>query len=121
VKNFLMIVFCVLLGSTAQLSLKHGMGTVGKLPTDVASIPAWFIKAFSNIYVDVGFALYLIASLFWMVILSRVQLSWAYPLVSMGYVIVVVLSRVIFHEPVSLARFAGTLVICAGVILVSRS
>lgn len=120
-KNFLMILFCVLLGSTAQLSLKHGMDAVGRFSPEGSQLVGSFVRAFSNGYVIVGFLLYGIASLMWMVILSRVPLSFAYPMISMGYVIVVVLSKYLFHEEVSPVRFAGTLVICVGVILVSRS
>ena len=120
-KNILMILLCVSLGSAAQLSLKRGMNAVGGLPTDPSQIPAWFIQAFSNVFVDVGFLLYLIASLFWIVILSRVPVSWAYPMVSIAYVVVVILSKFLLKEDVSAVRFAGTLVICAGVVLVSRS
>ena len=119
-KNFLMILLCVFLGSAGQLSLKHGMTAVGRLGGDSPLLGA-FTKAFSNPFVVGGFFCYGISSLIWMVILSRVPLSWAYPLVSMGYIIVVVLSRVLLEEDVSAIRLVGTLVICAGVILVSRS
>lgn len=119
-KNFLMIVLCVFLGSAGQLSLKHGMGAVGRFGGDTQLLAA-FGRAFSNPFVVGGFLCYGLSSLIWMVILSRVPLSWAYPLVSMGYIIVVVLSGVLLKEHVSPIRFAGTLVICAGVILVSRS
>lgn len=119
-KNFLMIVLCVFLGSAGQLSLKHGMGAVGRFGGDTQLLAA-FGRAFSNPFVVVGFLCYGLSSLIWMVILSRVPLSWAYPMISMGYVIVVVLSRVLLKEDVSAVRFAGTLVICAGVVLVSRS
>lgn len=120
-KNFLMIFFCVLLGVAGQLSLKHGMGSVGRFVPEVSQMVSTFARAFSNPFVVSGFFLYGISSLVWMVILSRVPLSLAYPMISIGYVLVVVLSKVILKEDVSAVRFAGTLVICAGVVLVSRS
>jgi drug/metabolite transporter (DMT)-like permease len=55
------------------------------------------------------------------VILSRVNLSFAYPLLSTGYILVVVLSYYIFKEPVGWLRFGGVLVIVAGVIMVTHS
>lgn len=121
-KNILMILFCVLLGSAGQLSLKHGLTAVGRFGgTDPAHIAGQFVRAFMNPFVLGGFLLYGISSLVWMMIISRVPLSLAYPMISIGYVVVVVLSRVLFHEHVSAMRFAGTLVICAGVVLISRS
>jgi uncharacterized membrane protein len=120
VKNFLMILLCVFLGSAGQLSLKHGMTSVGRFGGNTQLVDG-FVRAFSNPFVAGGFLCYGLSSLIWMVILSRGPLSWAYPMISMGYVIVVILSRVLLKEDVSAIRVVGTLVICAGVILVSRS
>jgi len=121
VKNILMILLCVVLGSAGQLSLKHGMGSVGRFAPDASQMLGTFVRAFSNGFVLVGFVLYGLSSLIWMVILSRVPLSYAYPMIAIGYVVVVILSKVLFKEDVNAVRFAGTLVICAGVVLVSRS
>jgi multidrug transporter EmrE-like cation transporter len=121
VKNFSMILLCVLLGSAGQLLLKHGMAGVGRFTADPSQALGLFVRAFTNLSVVGGFLLYGLSSLIWIVILSRVPLSFAYPMISIGYVIVVVLSKVLFKEDVSAVRVAGTLVICAGVVLVSRS
>jgi undecaprenyl phosphate-alpha-L-ara4N flippase subunit ArnE len=53
-----------------------------------------------------------------MKVLATLQLSLAYPMVSLGYVLVVLASRVLLKEPVSLARWAAVTLICAGVALV---
>lgn len=119
-KNFLMILLCVFLGSAGQLALKHGMNSVGRFGGDTPLIDA-FIRAFKSPFVVGGFLCYGLSSLIWLIILSRVPLSWAYPMIAMGYVVVVILSRVLLNEHVSATRLVGTLVICAGVILVSRS
>ncbi|MFH1682067.1 MAG: hypothetical protein ABIH26_15665 [Candidatus Eisenbacteria bacterium] len=118
-KNFLMILFSVVTGSAGQLVMKHGMNTIGRIHAGelTQKIPA----AFMNPYVLGGFGLYGISAIMWMVILSRVNLSFAYPMVSLGYVIVVVSSRYLFNEPVTLMRLAGTFVVCFGVFLISRS
>jgi uncharacterized membrane protein len=50
-----------------------------------------------------------------------VALSFAYPFVSMSYVLIILASRVLLGEPVSLLRWVGVLVICAGIIIVSRT
>ncbi len=60
-----------------------------------------------------GLALYVISTFFWMMIISRVRLSVAYPLISMSYPVVVVLSAVILHEQVYW-RFAA-----AGLVFIS--
>ena len=127
-KNFLLIVFSVVLGVGGQLALKHGVGIASNQSSsrivqslDPKSIVAFLQSAATNAYVLLGFVLYLISALSWLIILSRVDLSFAYPLISIGYIIIVVLSRLIFNEPVTSYRIAGTVLVCAGVFLLLRS
>jgi len=119
VKNFLMILFCVGTGALGQISMKHGMNAVGKI--NAAQVVQKMSTAFTNPFVLAGLFLYGISALVWMVVLSRVNLSYAYPMVSLGYVFVVLLSRYLFAEPVTMLRLVGTLVIGVGVILISQS
>jgi len=127
VKNFVMILFCVLLGSTAQLSLKHGLNTVGRFEGVgeaagfASSFAGFLFRAFRNPFVVAGFALYGIASMAWLVVVSRVPLSLAYPMIALTYVVVVIMSRVLFQEDVTPLRYASLAVICAGVFMLSRS
>jgi len=114
-----MIVFCVSTGAVGQLSMKHGMNMIGKI--HAAQVVQKLGAAFLNPFVLVGFLLYAISALVWMIVLSRVNLSLAYPMVSIGYVVVVVLSRYLFQEPVTVLRLMGTLVIGVGVIMISQS
>lgn len=112
----------VLIGVVGQVFLKQGMSEVGKFNISaVGMILPQFIKAFMNPWVLCGFALYFLSSLFWMMVLSRVELSVAYPLLSLGYVFVLLASWVLFKEPVSAVRWSGVLVIMLGVTLISRS
>ncbi len=114
-----MILFCVSLGAIGQLTLKHGMNSVGAI-TKTGAIMKVF-GAFSNPFVLAGFVLYGFSALVWMIVLSRVEVSWAYPMVSISYVIVMAASYFLFQEDVDLARIMGTLIICVGVFLVARS
>jgi multidrug transporter EmrE-like cation transporter len=79
------------------------------------------VAAASNPFVIAGGVLYALSFALWLIVLTRADLSYAYPLLSMGYVIVVLLSRVLFQEAVTPIRLAGTLVICVGVFLISRT
>lgn len=127
-KNFALIIFSVVLGVAGQLSLKHGVGMASGDTTsriaqslDVRSIMSFLQAAISNKFVLTGFLCYLISAASWLIILSRVDLSYAYPLISIGYIIIVVLSKYIFDEPVTGMRIAGTLLVCSGVFLLLRS
>ena len=64
---------------------------------------------------------YAISILLWMSVLSKAEVSFAYPFLSVGYVLSAVLGYVFFSESITVIRIAGIVVICIGVILISRS
>jgi multidrug transporter EmrE-like cation transporter len=128
VKNFAMIIFSVVLGVAGQISLKHGVGLAsgGGTSEITHTVSAGTVidllrSAMSNPFVILGFLCYVISAASWLVILSRVELSYAYPLISIGYIMVMILSKYLFNETVTGFRIAGTLLICGGVFLVTRS
>jgi multidrug transporter EmrE-like cation transporter len=120
-KNLLLILACVALGVGGQLLLKHGMSSERDAVDRVSEVVPRLVRAALNPVVVGGFALYAISAALWLIVLTRAELSWAYPLLSMGYVLVVLLSRVLFHEAVTTTRLLGTLVIVVGVWLISRT
>jgi multidrug transporter EmrE-like cation transporter len=125
-KNMLLIIFSVLLGVAGQITLKHGVvaashasGSRIEQSLDAGSLYGFLRQAAANKFVILGFLLYVFSSVGWLVILTRLDLSFAYPMISIGYIVVVILSKYVFHEPVGLARIAGTLLVCVGVLLIS--
>jgi len=114
---FMLISLCVIMGAIGQVAMKKGMNTVGVVGlNDIFST-----KVFSIVlqrYVFVGLILYFLASLVWLVILSQAELSFVYPLISVGYVITAILSWFLFKENLTLFRFFGILLICSGVYLI---
>lgn len=120
-KNLLMILVCVFLGVCGQLLLKQGMSADRDEVDQIDEVIPRLLRAAMNPVVLAGFLFYGVSAALWLIVLTRADLSYAYPLLSMGYVIVVLLSRVFFQEAVTPMRFAGTLVICLGVFLISRT
>lgn len=118
-KDILLIVFSVLLATSGQLLLKQGMIRVGKI-SSLASAPSMILTALLNPIVLAGLAFFAISALSWMVVLSRVKLSVAYPMVSLGYVAVVFFSWLIFKESVKPITIVGCLTIALGVFFISR-
>ena len=113
----LLVSLCVIIGVIAQLAMKKGMNIVGT--TNLKDILS--VKVFSIVfqkYVFIGIVLYVLASLIWLVILSQAELSFVYPLISVGYVITAILSWFLFKEDLTLVRFFGILMICGGVYLI---
>jgi len=128
VKNVALIIFSVLLGVAGQISLKHGVGLASGGGTSeivhtvsVNTVVNLLKGAISNKFVVLGFLCYAVSAASWLVILSRVELSYAYPLISIGYILVMIVSKYMFNETVTALRIAGTLLICGGVFLITRS
>lgn len=116
-----LIVSSVLLGSTAQLLLKIG---VNLLPADILqqSFIA-LLKLEAPAWIAGGLACYGLSLLLWMLALSRYELSFAYPLLSISYILVYLGAVWLpsLSETVSVSKTLGILLIVAGVILVTRS
>jgi len=117
--NYLILFISVLLAVIGQLLMKQGMNQFGTFP--VTELLSRIIPMFLNPWVFAGLVSFGISSVFWLVVLSRLNLSFVYPMVSLAYVVVAFASIVFFKESVSLIRWLGILVICFGVFLISRS
>ncbi len=120
-KEPFLLFFTVALNVAGQFLMKRGMSQVGAISNDLAALPASFARAFTAPPVLLGVLAYGLSSIFWLILLSRVDLSYAYPALSLGYVAVVLVSWLLLGEGVSLVRWVGVLVICLGVWLVSRT
>jgi len=116
-----LLVAGICLSVVGELLLKHGMNRFGTLDLSLPTLLPTLFRVFTQPLILLGFIFVFGASIFWLAVISRVNLSYAYPLLAFGYVVTALLARVIFNEPISLARWAGILVICVGVVLVSRS
>lgn len=115
--TLLLILISVLLGAAGQVLLKMGALRVG--PASEVGLLLWRIVTSPHILA--GFALYGVASVLWIVVLSRAPLSLAYPLLSLGYVIVLLASAYLFGETIPAVRVAGVAAIILGLVLVSSS
>jgi multidrug transporter EmrE-like cation transporter len=116
-----LIMLDVALNVTGQLSLKYGMSSLGNFSLSVNNLPPIFFRAAFNPYVMLGLLCYGLGFLVWLLVLAKAEVSWAYPLISLGYVFTALLARPLIGEAVSLTRLAGIVIICLGVFLVARS
>jgi drug/metabolite transporter (DMT)-like permease len=116
-----LITLDVALNVTGQLSLKHGMNKLGNFAVSLNTLPAVFFQAAFNPYVLLGLLCYGLGFMVWLIVLAKAEVSYAYPLISLGYVFTAILARLLIGEAVSVTRMAGILVICLGVFLVARS
>ncbi len=105
---------------SSQILLKKGMQIVGQFPQGFSEMVRFFLKAFSNPYVLGALAAVFIGGLAWIAAVSKSELSRSYPVLALSYVLVVLLSILVFKESVGVTRWVGIALICAGVVLVSR-
>jgi len=118
---FLLLLTGVLLNAAAQLLLKAGTNRLGIITLTADNWPTTFAQMASEGYFIAGIAFYAVSVLVWILGLSRVPVSIAYPLLSLGYVVNAIAAYYLFGEAVNAQRWLGIGFIIAGVYLVARS
>lgn len=119
--SFSLILIGVLLNAGAQLLLKAGTNAVGHFEFSRDNILPVGWQLATEPHIMGGLACYVISVVVWIMALSRVEVSIAYPMLSIGYVVNAMAAWWLFGEAVSLTRLAGIGVIIVGVYIVSRS
>ena len=111
----------VLLNAAAQLLLKAGTNRVGEFSFALENlVPIGSRLAFSPFILG-GLACYVVSVVVWILALSRVPVSVAYPMLSVGYVVNAVAAWMLFGESLSMQKLLGIGFIVIGVFLVARS
>ncbi len=119
--SFSLILAGVLLNAVAQLLLKAGTNVIGHFEfSAVNAVPTGLKLAFEP-HILGGIACYLISLIVWIMALSRVEVSIAYPMLSIGYVVNAIAAWYLFGEAVSALRLTGIGIIIVGVYVVARS
>ncbi len=114
--SFLIIVAVVAATATAHILLKIGMNDVGKIGVDEARAPiSLFMEMVRTPIILVALPIYAISFGGWLLVLSRLNLSVAYPSLAMLYVLIPILSAIFLSESLSVQHWAGILVIGVGV------
>ncbi len=118
---YLLVLVSIAAMSAGQLLVKKGLLTIGHSPKDLGELLHFFSKAYTNGYIIAAVLLTVITALAWLLAVSKAEISYIYPFMALSYVLVALFSLLIFKEDVNALRWAGILVICLGVFLVSRS
>jgi len=118
-RPIILILVSVLLGATGQVLMKYGTLRVQTGSGD--TVLSMLFKYFTNVPILCGMGMYALSAVTWIFALSKVQLSYAYPMVAGGYVVVAVASYFLFGDSLSVMRVAGLVAIVIGVILVAQS
>ena len=119
--SFALVLFGVLLNAAAQLLLKAGTNAIGRFEFSVTNALPIGLKVAAQPFILGGLACYAISVVVWILALSRVEVSVAYPMLSIGYVVNAVAAYLLFGEAVTLQRLVGIGIIVVGVYIVARS
>jgi multidrug transporter EmrE-like cation transporter len=119
--TFALILTGVLLNAGAQLLLKAGVTPLGELSVGLDNLLPTMVKVLMQWPIVAGLACYVVSVGVWIVGLSRVEVSIAYPMLSMGYVVNALLAWWLFGEALGPMRWAGMVLILAGVVVMARS
>ena len=119
--SFSLILAGVLLNAAAQLLLKAGTNAVGHFEFSASNIVPVGLRLALEPTILGGVACYVVSLVVWIMALSRVEVSIAYPMLSIGYVINAVAAWYLFGESLTALRLTGIGFIVVGVFLVARS
>ncbi len=118
-KIFLLALASIVMSVAAQFSLKAGM-TELKGPLPAGGLVQGFLAFASNRFLILGFVLYGLGALVWLSVLARWDVSKAYPIVGLGFLLSAAVGFAL-GEPVTLFRLLGILLIVSGVLIVAMS
>jgi len=118
---FLLAVGSISLNACAQIALRKTMLAVGGPPSHLEGALAFAFAIVTNPWFILGMSCYAVSIGVWLIVLSKAEVSAAYPLLSIGYVITAIVGALFLGEHVTLARIAGIGLICGGLTLIAQS
>lgn len=107
-KAITFIIIGIVFAALGQLLFKLGTNVTGE-------ITASNLLRMINVYIVLGIFFYGLSSVFWIIALSKADLSFVYPFTALTFIIVYVLSILILHESIHTNRLAGSLIIILGI------
>lgn len=116
---YLFILLSILCSASAQIALKIGMNRFGEFSID----PLWAFlwKCATNPYLVMGITLHVLALFTWLYVINKVEVSFAYPFISLGFVFVLLIGYLFLGESIDGAKAAGISLIIAGIFVLSQS
>jgi len=118
--NLITILLSVFLGSFGQIILKLGANKLGTLSLAWNTLFSDLIRVIKIPEILIGLVLFGSSFLLWIKVLTKSDLSYAYPMVSIGYINVVVVSYFLFNEQFTLMKVLGVSLIVIGVVVLNK-
>jgi multidrug transporter EmrE-like cation transporter len=116
--TYAVILVSVTLAAIGQVAWKLGMNQTGQsTATNFAAV----MTVLLNPYILLGFVLYGLGTIFWLIALSKKDLSFVYPFISLTYMLVLILSNVILKESIGINKLVGIMFIITGLFIIARA
>lgn len=115
--NIILIITSVLLNCAAQLLIRKGMLVEGEI--GLQNILSHMGSMATNLWLWSALICFLGSILLWVVVLSRVEVSYAYVFNSIGYIVLTVCAYLLFNESISVYKIVGMAVVIVGLIIMS--
>lgn len=115
------IALCIIFTVYGQLILKWRINAVSSFPDPLAEKMLFLVKLIlTDFFIFSGFVSAFVASIFWMAAMSKFAISYAYPFMSLAFVVVMILSAFFLGENLNATKIVGTTLIVGGLIILSR-
>jgi multidrug transporter EmrE-like cation transporter len=118
--GFLYIALTILFTVYGQMIIKWQVSNAGEFPPEFGDKALFILRLLLNPWVISSFAAAFIASLSWMAAMTQFELSFAYPFMSLAFVVVMILSIMFLGEQLTWTKIAGTLIIITGLFVITR-
>lgn len=120
-KSILLILLSIAIAVGGQVLLKLGLNKIGSINVNsLSGLGHLFLGIIKSPMVLTGLFCYVISAAIWLVVLSAVQLSFAYPFIGLTYVLILFISKFVLKEDVNPIRWVGAAIITIGVVVISR-
>jgi len=118
--SYVYVFLTIVLTVYGQLIIKWQAGIAGPLPEATAEKIGFLVNLLLTPWVISAFLAAFLASMTWIAAMTKLQISHAYPFMSLAFVLVLILSGILFHEPITSPKIAGMVLIVAGIIVGSQ-
>jgi len=115
-----LVILTVLFTAYGQVIAKWRVRQAGFLPADFSQKLIFLTRLLLDPWVISGMMAAFLAGILWLSALTKLDLSYAYPFMSLAFVLVLILSAVLFHETLTVPKVLGVGLIMAGIIVASR-
>jgi len=104
----------------SQLVLRWQVGAAGELPLDGPGKFRFVLTLLVNPWVLSGIVATFFAGVSWMLAMTRFEISYAYPFISLNYIVILAAGILLFNESLSQQKIMGTVIVIIGIALISK-